>query len=101
MGKHQKFIRCMAYQHNQLFIAICLDLSLSAQADTMDEAISKLDAQVKDYLDEAFADPTYTYQLLNRPAPLSLWFKYYWLKFLLAKNGNKKDVAFFEERCFA
>ena len=101
MKKYRKLIRCMAYKSNNLFIAVCLDLSLSAQAETMDEAMSKLDAQIKDYVAEALADPNYTHQLLNRSAPLSLWMKYYWLRFLSAKNGNKKGVAFFEESCYA
>ena len=43
-----KTLRCMAYQQNGVFVAACLDLSLAAQADTMPEAMSKLDAQVRD-----------------------------------------------------
>ncbi|WP_439256585.1 hypothetical protein [Lonepinella sp. BR2271] len=101
MKKYRKLIRCMAYRENNLFIAVCLDLSLAAQADSMDEAIQKLDMQIQDFIEEINAEPEYAIQLLNRSAPLSLWIKYYWFKFLSAKNGNKKQVAFFEEDCYA
>ncbi|QIW16115.1 DUF1902 domain-containing protein [Pasteurellaceae bacterium RH1A] len=101
MKKYRKTIRCMAYQNGDLAIAVCLDLSLAAQANTQREAMDKLDAQIQDFIAEANAEPQYALQLLNRPAPLSLWIKYYWLKFLSIVNGNKKGIAFFEEDCFA
>lgn len=101
MKKYRKLIRCMAYKKGNLYLAVCLDLSLAAQADTLEEAVDKLDEQIKDFLEEVETDPQYAAQLLNRPAPLSLWLKYYWFKFLSAKNGNKKGVAFFEESCYA
>lgn len=91
----------MAYRSNGLYIAVCLDLSLAAQADTMKEAIDKLNGQVAGLIQEAEAEPQYAHRLLNRPAPLSLWLKYYWFKFLAAKNGNKRQAVFFEESCLA
>ncbi|WP_052123108.1 hypothetical protein [Gallibacterium anatis] len=99
--KKQKIIRCMAYKKGDLYIAVCLDLSLAAQGDSMEEVVSKLEAQIKDLIDEANSEPQYAAQLLNRPAPLSLWIKYYWFRFLSAKNGNKNNVEFFEELRYA
>lgn len=101
MKQYRKVIRCMAYKQGDLFIAVCLDLSLAAQANSIEDAITKLDKQIQDFIVEVNADPQYAKQLLNRPAPLPLWIKYYWLKFLSVKNGNKQDVAFFEEECYA
>lgn len=95
----KKTIRCMAYQSDGLYIAACLDLSLAAQADSLHDAVEKLNAQIGALLEEVEREPQYAAQLLNRPAPLSLWFKYYWLKFLAAKNGNKRGTVFFEESC--
>ncbi|KFC09018.1 hypothetical protein GTGU_01210 [Trabulsiella guamensis ATCC 49490] len=77
----------MAYPQEGVYIAVCLDLSLAAQADTMQEAMKKLDEQVKDYLTEARSDPKYAEQLLSRKAPLSLWVKYYWLQ-IKTKPGH-------------
>lgn len=97
--RYRKIIRCMAYKKGELYIAVCLDLSLAAQADTMESAIDKLDEQVRAYIEEVNREPQYARQLLNRPAPISLWAKYYWCKFLSAKNGSQKNITFFEEHC--
>lgn len=52
-----KTLRCMAYQQNGVYVAACLDLSLAAQADTMKEAVNKLDEQIKDFFTEALSEP--------------------------------------------
>ncbi|MBD2816742.1 DUF1902 domain-containing protein [Xenorhabdus sp. Flor] len=70
-------LRCMAYRQGDIYIAACLDLSLAAQADSIDDAISKLESQVDDYLEEINSEPKYAEQLLNRKAPLSIWLRYY------------------------
>lgn len=66
----------MAYQQGRVFVAACLDLSLAAQADTLNEAMEKLNIQIKDLVEEARAKPEYAHQFLNRRAPLSMWLKY-------------------------
>ncbi|MCM5471346.1 DUF1902 domain-containing protein, partial [Escherichia coli] len=53
----------MAYQQNGVYVAACLDLSLAAQADTMKEAVNKLDEQIKDFFTEALSEPEYAKQL--------------------------------------
>ena len=68
-----KTLRCMAYQQNGVYVAACLDLSLAAQADTMQDAVKKLDEQIKDFFTEALSEPEYAKQLLSRKAPLSMW----------------------------
>lgn len=93
-----KTLRCMAYQQNGVFVAACLDLSLAAQADTMREAMDKLDAQIKDYIAEACAEPQYAKQLLSRKAPLSMWLKYWVIAFQVF--ARKRDQAkLFVEPC--
>lgn len=96
-----KTLRCMAYQQNGVFVAACLDLSLAAQADTMPEAMSKLDAQVRDYLEEAFSEPAYTKQLLNRKAPLSMWIKYWIIAFRIFFGKKQGPSKLFSEPCEA
>lgn len=93
-----KTLRCMAYQQNGVFVAACLDLSLAAQADTMQEAMAKLEAQVNDYIAEAFSEPLYTQQLLKRKAPASMWMKYWLIAFRMffRKQGQAK---LFSEPC--
>ena len=72
-------LRCMAYKEDGLFVAVCIDLSLAAQANTIEEAQAKLESQIMDYIEEAINDAEYTEQLLSRKAPLSLIWKYHLL----------------------
>ncbi|WP_188662228.1 DUF1902 domain-containing protein [Arenimonas soli] len=66
-----------------LWIAHCVDFSLSAQADTFAEARDKIHAQVTDYCAYVAEqqDPEYRRQLLSRKSPLgvrALWlFSYF------------------------
>lgn len=95
-----KTLRCMAYQQSEVFVAACLDLSLAAQADTMQEAMKKLELQVNDYLKEAYSEPKYTEQMLQRKAPLSMRLKYWLIAFKLyfSKEGQAR---LFNETCEA
>lgn len=93
-----KTLRCMAYQQDGVYIAACLDLSLAAQANTIEEAMSKLESQVDDYISEALEDKAHARELLSRRAPLSMWVKY-WIvagKLLFLKKSN---VSIFSENC--
>jgi hypothetical protein len=73
-----KVLRCFAKQKSDgLWIAMCIDLSLATQGDTAEDAITKLNDQVIDYVQEAFREPEYTEQLLDRPSPLSCRIEYY------------------------
>ncbi|PHM36450.1 DUF1902 domain-containing protein [Xenorhabdus innexi] len=98
-------LRCMAYQQGDMYIAACLDLSLAAQANSIDEAFSKLKAQVSDYLEEIAAEPKYAKQLMNRKAPISMWLKYWYIAFKLKVrrssylNKETISVKLFDEQC--
>lgn len=92
-------LRCMAYFQDGLFIAACLDLSLAAQGDSLQEAKEKLESQIKDYLDEIVAEPEYARQLFRRRAPLSMWLKYWsipvanlWRRIFKARNGKYEKI---------
>lgn len=95
----KKTLRCMAYQESGVFVAACLDQSLAAQGDTMQDAMAKLEEQIKDYLAEAYAEPAFTEQLLKRKAPASMWLKY--IKIALGNffNANAGPEKLFRERC--
>ena len=70
-------IRCYAEKQGDLWVAVCIDYSLAAQAETLDEVRTKLRAQIHDHLAEAFSNPKYAEQLLTRRAPISHFIKYY------------------------
>jgi len=93
-----KILRCMAYQQDGVFVAACLDLSLAAQADTMREAMDKLETQIKDFLTEALSEPQYAEQLLKRKAPLSMWLKYWVVAFQVFVR-KREQAKLFAEPC--
>lgn len=89
-------LRCMAYKEDGLWVAVCVDLSLAAQANSFDEVQHKLNEQIKDYVIEAIEDKDYGHQLLTRKSPVSIMLKYYWIRLILSiykmiKNQDHGD----------
>lgn len=80
MQAKKLMLRCYAERKDSLWLAYCLDFSLAAQADTLDEAKTKLEAQIREYVHDALAgvDRPHAPLLLTRRAPWAYWFKY-WL----------------------
>ncbi|WP_240001980.1 DUF1902 domain-containing protein [Photorhabdus bodei] len=90
----------MAYRQDRVYIAACLELSLTAQGDNIDEAVNKLEVQIEDYLNEVKSEPQYAKQMLNRKAPLSMWFKYWRVAFRIFMNRKDCGMAkVFNEQC--
>ncbi|HGD3355422.1 TPA: DUF1902 domain-containing protein [Morganella morganii] len=87
----------MAYRQDGVYVAACLDLSLAAQGDNIDDAIKKLDAQVKDFIEELKEEPQYAKQLLNRKAPFSMWVKYWILAFKIYFSKKSHKAKLFNE----
>jgi hypothetical protein len=82
MRQPEWILRCFAYQEAPaIWVAICLDFDLAAQAESLDAVRIKLDAMIDDYVEEALKGPDRAFadQLLNRRAPAGLWLRYYWL----------------------
>ncbi|MEA1049250.1 hypothetical protein U5801_05445 [Lamprobacter modestohalophilus] len=79
MFPNQLRLRCYAeHQGPRLWVAVCIDLCLAAQGETCEEARNKLDAQIDQYVEEAFTvDRAYFDQLIPRKAPLRQRVKYY------------------------
>lgn len=74
------------------WVAVCIDLSLAAQADSMEAAKRKLMEQIKSYVTEAVTvDAEHAEYLLNRRAPLSQLMEYYFIamKEKLHINGDR------------
>lgn len=77
-----KVLRCFADRSEGQWTAVCLEFSLAAQADTVEEAISGLQSQIESYILDAYEgdDVDHRDALLNRKAPFSLWVQYYAIK---------------------
>lgn len=77
MNPHQLILKCYAKPEQDVWIAVCLDLSLATQGDSYTEAKQKLEEQIQFYVEEALQDKDYGSQLLTRKAPLTWWLDYY------------------------
>ncbi|ALV91567.1 MULTISPECIES: hypothetical protein [Pantoea] len=94
-----KTLRCMAYNQDGVFVAVCLDLSLAAQADTLKGAQKALEEQLFDYIHEAVSEPEHANQLLNRKAPWQLWVRYYSIHLRMMFTHRAGKAAVFTEDC--
>lgn len=95
-----KILRCMAYRQDGVYVAVCLDLSLAAQADSIKEAKDKLEEQIKGLIAEVKAEPQYARDLiLNRKAPLSLWMKYWYIGVMTRFSRKSAEGSLFQEQC--
>lgn len=88
------FIRCYAEKQGELWVAVCIDLSLAVQADSLIEASTKLDAQIRDYVTEALSEPQYAAQLLkSRKAPIQQVLRYHWIRAAIKLHVIKESIA--------
>ncbi len=85
-------LRCYAEQVGTQWQAVCLDLTLAAQADSFDEVRRKLESIICEYVHDAVVgqDREYAGELLVRRAPLKDWLKYYQIK-LYTRLGRVRD----------
>ena len=94
MKSTELVLRCLAERDGNVWVASCLDLSLAAQGDSLDEVKKKLEQMIFEYVLDATVgeDREHADVLLNRKAPLASWIKYY---FVLAqrKIGMLKDAS--------
>ena len=85
-------LRCYAAADSDgQWSAVCIDLSLAAQGESCDEALTKLRSHIVDYVNEAFGeDSDHEATPLNRKAPFSLRAKYHYIatRLLLSRCIN-------------
>lgn len=80
-------LRCYsARDKDGQWTAVCIDLSLAAQADSSEESVKKLEEQIASYVYEALGGPDQEYAstLLKRKAPLSQRIKFQYIRTLFA-----------------
>ena len=72
-------LRCIAEEKDGYWQAFCLDLNLAAQGDSLEDVKIRLESMICSYVMDATVgdDRKYAAELLNRPAPLRFWLRYY------------------------
>lgn len=91
-------LRCYAKKEGNQWVAVCIDLSLAAQADSLAAAKEKLESMITTYVSEARGiHQAYAEQLLSRKAPISQRIFYGWLKvmsgFMALMKRTQRDSA--------
>lgn len=85
-------LRCMALQRDNYWVAMCIDLDLTVQADTASQARKLLKAQMASYIADAVgADDEHAYYLLHRKSPLRYIALYHFIKLL---NATKRRQSY-------
>ncbi len=72
-------LRCYAEKDEDQWLAFCVDLTLAAQGDTLEQARARLHEQIAEYVHDALIgeDRPYARDLLPRPAPLRERLRYH------------------------
>lgn len=71
MKAQDLILRCYAKREGDQWVAVCLDLCLAAQHDTLEGVKERLEEQIIDYVEEAMTvDHASAGMLLSRKAPL-------------------------------
>lgn len=75
-------VRCYSKKEGNHWVAVCIDLSLAAQAESQEAAISKLESMLTSYMHDAVTiDKDYFQQLIERKAPIDQVLFWNYLKF--------------------
>lgn len=83
-------LRCLALQRQGYWVAMCVDLDLAVQADTLTASRQLLRAQVASYVADAVGtDSTHASELLHRKAPLRYRVLYHLIKLVHATQRRQ------------
>lgn len=98
MKANRLLLKIYGEQNEGQWSLMCLDFSLAAQAETLEEAQVLLQSQIKEYLIEALEgqDRAFAPSLLSRRAPAKYWLKWWWgvAQRKLLKQHNAQQKAF-------
>lgn len=103
-----KMLRCYAELKDGQWQAFCIDLTLAAQGDSLEEVKEKLHRHIVSYIKEANTiDAEYADELLNRQAPLAWRMKFHAYNFYCkfsalraAASARARKKAFGQHQVF-
>ena len=83
-------LRCLALEKRKYWVAMCIDLDLSVQADTLAQARKLLNAQISSYMADAVSvDSDHAEYLLSRRSPLRYFVMYYMARLIHATKHRQ------------
>ena len=88
-------LHCIATKEGNYWSARCLDFTLYAVGDTLEEAKSKLYSQINEYIYDAIEgeDKEFAAELLLRKAPLKDWVIYHVIDFFVRCSYLKEKIG--------
>ena len=95
-------LRCFAESVEGSWHAICVDLDIAAQGDSLNEVKQTLDSMVETYIEAAIgAPPDERIAMLSRKAPFHVRFAYaanFFLSNLFANRNGHDKMSFIHHR---
>lgn len=87
-------VRIYGEKHGDTWALVSLDFGLAAQGKTVQEALSRLDEQIKEYIYDATVgeDKEFGSELLSRKAPFEFFLKYYWFNIKKAVKSQLRNA---------
>lgn len=83
-------LRCIAMKRGEYWVAMCIDLDLAAQADTLAQARKALSGQIASYISDAVgSDVDHASYLLRRRAPLRYFALYHFIRLVHATKSKR------------
>lgn len=83
-------LRCLAMKRDGYWVAICIDLDLTAQADTLAQVRKALNGQIASYVADAVGvDVDHASYLLRRRAPLRYFALYHFIKLVHVTKSKR------------
>lgn len=90
-------VRCMVWKEKSQWFACTLEFGLACQGSSMAEAKTKLEAQLREYVDTALhEDPKFGAELMARRAPFWAYVMWSVYRFASWRRGRQQGQAFTE-----
>lgn len=93
MKAEKLLLRVYGERQDGQWTLLCLDFSLAAQSESLEEAQRLLSEQIAHYVSDATVgvDKEHAEHLLTRRAPLKYWLKFYWQAFWSHIDGQARS----------
>ena len=95
MRSNDLLVRCMARREDDHWVGLCIDFDLAVQGCTLGEVRSKLEQQIRLYVDEAMTvDRKHAAYLLRRKAPLRYRLEFRAIELMMRVRRLRAALAF-------
>lgn len=100
MKSESLVLHCLARRDRDVWVVICVDFDLAAQAESLELAKYKLDEQIKEYLIDVLCgeDREHSFDLLGRKSPLKLRLAFWFYANIVSSLKTSSIANFIKNR---